>query len=680
MKKILLILTICLSSLIGLSQDIQKDSIYLSEATVNVFRAENKEPVTFTDIKQNELIKVNIGQEPAAILQLSPSITMHSDGGNNFGYSYFRIRGIDQSRINVTMDGIPLNEPEDQGVYFNNYPDFFNSVESVQIQRGVGLSTNGIPSYGGSINVTSPNLFGESSQRYGFNYGSFNTNRIFGEYKTGLLDNGIGAYIRFSSINTDGYIENAFHNGRSVFYGVGKKWKNSSLKLIGFTGNQQNGMAWAGATREMINENPRSNGNTTEEVDDFTNSVTSIQFEHLGKKTLIKSAIYYNYLDGNYDIFFGPDSISGGDEYQNLALKHHYYGAYVNATSYIGNLTATYGINANQFQRTHTGDFRLNTLTDFTNTGYRNTASAFVKLKYDIDKFTLFGDIQKRYSSFEYQGDVYMDKKEWDFINFKAGINYQLNEKINFYYSYSEAGREPTRQDLFAGESNLSELIDVSPEFVKNHEIGTRYKSDRLTFSLNGYLMNFINEITFLGEIGSNGLPISENIESSYRMGIEFDLAYKASDNFSIYFNTVKHRNIIKIDNSGETITINHPLTPVSKYPISNSPIMDFAFLLMGPLSNISFEYKTGNFTFTPMLRHQGGMYLDIENTEFLEGFTVINLLTSYEKNNSTITLGLNNITNERYAAFGQRDFFNEFRYFQQAGFNFYLSYVVNIK
>lgn len=189
----------------------------LPEVVIESYLAEDKTPVTYQDVDMEVIDSKNTGQEASFLLSETPSMTVYSDAGSYQGYSYFRLRGIDQTRINMTLDGVPLNEPEDQGVYFSNYPDFFNSVDQIQIQRGVGTSKNGTSSYAGSIQYTSPNLADSTYKTVGAGYGAFNTYRIFGEYNMGIKKNK-GLYIRASHLNSDGYKDRSANNSQSVFY------------------------------------------------------------------------------------------------------------------------------------------------------------------------------------------------------------------------------------------------------------------------------------------------------------------------------------------------------------------------------------------------------------------------------------------------------------------------------
>ena len=195
-----------------------KDTTHVIKEVVVTYQADKLTPVTFQNISGKELQAKSTGQEPSYLLAQTPSITVYSDAGSTQGYSYFRMRGIDQTRINISLDGVPLNEPEDQGAYFSNYPDIMNSVSKIQIQRGIGTSKNGVGSYAGSVQLFSPNLFDSTYTTVGFGYGSFNSHRVFAEYNSGVK-NKKAFYVRASQIYSDGYKYHSSNNSQSVFMG-----------------------------------------------------------------------------------------------------------------------------------------------------------------------------------------------------------------------------------------------------------------------------------------------------------------------------------------------------------------------------------------------------------------------------------------------------------------------------
>jgi len=658
MKKIFLLLMAFVTVSV-FAQD--KDTLQTPEmepATITAYRADLRTPVTFKNLETQDIELIYVGQEPAAVINFTPSVTMSSDAGNQFGYSQFRIRGIDQTRINVTMDGIPLNEPEDQGLYFNNYPDFFNSVNSIQIQRGVGTSSNGVAAYGGSINVESVDIFGERKASAFVGYGSYDSGRLSVEYNSGKSKKGYGAYVRASNVITDGYLDNAYHRGKSAFYSVGREWGNNQLKMVGFVGNQQNGMAWLGATQDMLDMSATTNGNSPEEQDEFTNSLSSIQYQKLWDKTRLNATVYYNYLNGNYDV----DLRNFGDSAtHNIALQHNFLGAFVNATQYFDNGKVTAGVHGSQFDRQHTGTFDQN-YDEYQNTGFRNTVSVFVKAEYDLGPIKVYADVQQRMTDFTYQGNQEMPTQNWSFTNYRGGLNYQINERYSVYYSFGQTSREPTRNDLFMGMDNLfipegQTFQTIEPESVQDHEGGFKFNSGKLAFQVNGYFMSFENEITLLGALGPNGLALSGNVASSYRAGVEADVEYKFNEYFNAFVQLTQSENRILFGDE----EVSHVLTPET-------------------IVNLGANYTQDRWGLGVLLKHQGDAYLDLANTEKVDGFTVINLRGSFYDGPFTWSLWINNVTNQVYNTSGTTVDFDadgvadEVRYFRQAPTNVFLS------
>lgn len=277
------------------------DTIYqLKQAVVVTYQADKLTPMTFQNINSKELKLKSIGQEPSFLLSETPSITVYSDAGNTQGYAYFRMRGIDQTRINMTLDGMPLNEPEDQGAYFSNYPDILNSISKIQIQRGVGTSKNGVASYGGSIQLFSPNLYDSTKTTLGFSYGSFNSLRAFGEFNSGIK-NKKALYVRASQIYSDGYKYHSSNNSQSIFISSGLFYDKTSWKINLLAGHQQNQLAWLGVSDSLIAIDRRTNANSKER-DRFTQCLVQLQNRwKLNTFTTIQSSLYYTFLKGNYD-------------------------------------------------------------------------------------------------------------------------------------------------------------------------------------------------------------------------------------------------------------------------------------------------------------------------------------------------------------------------------------------
>lgn len=255
---------------------IQNDTLkklQLEEVSINAVRSDKKLPVTETTISKANIDQNYTGQEMPVILAKTPSITWYSDGGNYTGYSYLRLRGLDQTRVNFTLNGVPLNEPEDQGAYFSNYPDFLNSIGSIQIQRGVGISTNGSASFAGSVNMESPSLNDSAYTEINTSYGSYHTYRLSPEFNTGLLKNNWSFYGRYSNVGSNGFREHSGTKGQSFFFSGGYIGKKGILKFTSFNGNSKNEMAYLAVVDTTLKNNYRANSLTQDEKDEFKQSL-----------------------------------------------------------------------------------------------------------------------------------------------------------------------------------------------------------------------------------------------------------------------------------------------------------------------------------------------------------------------------------------------------------------------
>jgi len=538
------------------SLKIKKDSlknIQLEEISINAVRAERKLPVTETTLDQKEIEKNYTGQEMPVILARTPSFNWYSDGGNYTGYSYLRLRGIDQTRVNFTLNGIPLNEPEDQGAYFSNYPDFLNSVRSIQVQRGVGISTNGTASFAGSVNMESPSLFDSSYIDLTGSYGSYNTYRIALEGNTGILNKKMGFYARGSYTGSDGFRVNSGTQGQSFFLSGAYLAKKGILKFTGFAGLSKNQMAYLAIADSSLKTNYRENFLTKEEKDKFTQSLAMLQYiVPLGKNSFLNTSAYYTFLEGGYNILFSPDLY-------NFSVRSNFYGGIINYQFQKNKLKINAGIHANDYSRSHycfiqpKADSLL-----YKNTGHKNEFSSFIKIAYDIKRFTFFGDLQYRIAQFSYKADkstpLNIQPVSWQFVNPKGGISYSINNKHILYASVGQTGREPTRNDLFAGYDNLDSLnyqevgslSHVKPETVTDVEIGTKLLFKKIKLDLDLYHMQFKNEIAAIGRLSYIGLPLRKNVASSYRRGVELNLIAEPFKGFFLSTQANISDNIIK--------------------------------------------------------------------------------------------------------------------------------------
>jgi len=654
---ILFLLTLLTSQQLKAQDTPRLDTTKTLKEVIVTYQADKLTPITFQNLSSIDLKAKSTGQEPSFLLSELPSITVYSDAGNTQGYSYFRMRGIDQTRINITLDGVPLNEPEDQGAYFSNYPDILNSVSKIQIQRGVGTSKNGVASYGGSVQLFSPNLYDSTKKTFGIGYGSFNSLRAFGEFNSGIK-NKKALYVRASQVYSDGYKYNSSNNSQSVFINSGLFYDKAAWKINLLAGHQQNQLAWLGVSDSLISTDRKTNANKNEK-DKFTQCLVQLQNSwRPNTVSTIQTSVYYTFVNGNYDFnlnnFLGLPTTS---ELYNYAFQSNLIGVFSNYTFSKKRFNWTTGIHGNIYDRQHLGSEKtLGQL--YKNTGYKNEVSVFTKVDYTIKKITFFADIQYRYSTFDYNGTVSFDKMNWHFINPKAGLSYAIKENSTLYYSIGKTGREPTRNDLFGGNDDLladslgNAIVSIkTPEYVLNQELGFRHQSQKLNFNLNLYYMDFKNEIVLDGKFGPNGLALTNKVEQSFRTGIELSVTYKINKNFSLINNS--SFNYSRIKEQKEVFT-----------PILTPPI----------IINQEAVYFYKRFSIALSARYQDKSYIDFANTSTVKNYFLINARVQYNIKGFQFCVFLNNISNTQYFNNGYVDFDGSKKYFVQAPTNFHAS------
>jgi iron complex outermembrane receptor protein len=667
MKK-LFIAILSLLSINGFSQKFEYDSLYrldkdtmfLNEVVISFsqpYQATALMPITFKNISKTDLSLVNYGQEPSRILSTTPSITTYSESGGDYGYSYIRLRGIDQTRINVTLNGIPMNEPEDQGCYFSNYPDFLQSVETLQIQRGTGMTKNGSASFIGSINFESYNPK-ENKVGFDFGYGSWNSSKI-GIISQNIWKNG-GLYLSMSHISSDGYKEHSGNESNSLFMIVNQKYKDNDFKLVGFIGGQSNELAWIGSPVDSININRKHNGCTVREIDNFNQS--HVQFHHkytIADNIYFNWSIFYNHLQG----FYTYDGIRDGyDEVYGIHLKSNWVGINWNYFFRTQNLDIYTGVNGYSYGREHRGtiDDGMIVYDTYVNDGNKFDISYYLKGIINVDNINIYGDFQYRYTNFFYHGDAYLESMRYTFPNFTTGVNYKLNHNI-FYYSIGQTHREPTRNDIFGGWDNLLSdslgnaiYYDLEPESVIGQELGYRFIKENISLNANLFYMIFRNELILTGEYGSNGLPLHTNVDKSFRSGVEIDFKYKWKE---LTLNQNGSFNYSKMKWDGNNIT--PILTPMW-------------------LSNTGFNYQHKWFVIGITGRYQSFSYIDIYDKETIKDFYTINTMIGLKWKWGEWNLYLNNITNQEYFHNGMMS--GEIPlYFVGAPFNFYTGIKFNL-
>lgn len=530
---------------------------------ISAVRASESSPVTQTTIDKQNLEKVYVGQDPVfAIEELSPSILSHSESGSGFAnYSLMRMRGIDQTRINFTLNGVPLNDMISQGVFFSNFTDFGNSVQSVQVQRGVGTSTNGTASYAGSINFESQRIKrGNPEATINFTGGSFNSYRAGGELQTGTIKDKFGIYTRFSKTLSQGYKHHSGTNSTSFFFTGGYFGDNHVLKITSFFGRTKNELAYLPVLIDKIKEDPKTNPLNRNDEDDFTQEL--FQLEHvfdISKNISLNSSVYYGGAGGDFP--FGFTGSDGSLVQQNFRLENDHYGLMSSLTYQpTGDLDITAGFHTYRFNRINEEAFVPNLANPYySDDSRKDEISMFAKAEYRVENFKFYGDLQVRNVWLDLNPDknflrnsgvtdqsLGVPLREWTFVNPKIGATYFISDNVNIYASFGRSGREPTRTDILGttniNQSNLEFVQDegsVDAEYVNDLEGGIRIETNRFQSKINGFFMDFDDEISATGDFITAGfVQLRQNIEESHRVGVEFSWNWQPTYKLTLSGNT----------------------------------------------------------------------------------------------------------------------------------------------
>lgn len=596
MKKVLLLPAMLLALVSQVKADeVPSDSltqIQLEEVVVSATRAGQNTPVSYTNILSSDIRKQNAARNIPAILQTTPSLVSFTEDGLGVGNTAFRIRGTDATRINVTLNGMPLNNPESQEVYWVNLPDLSNSLQNIQIQRGVGTSTNGSAAFGASISLQTAGArseaYGEASTAVG-SYGTFLSNIAAG---TGIMKSGLSLDARFSRVLADGYIRNGKVDHTNLYTALSHYSDRQMIRLIYMKGIQHTGITWEGVSMDQIEElgrryNPAGEykddaGNRhyyDNETDNYYSDILQLTLaRELNTNLSMNAGISYNHGYGYYENYrynrkfsdFGlePQTIDGTtysrtDFVRQKLMKNDFYVANLNFNYTKNALHLTFGGMYSFYDGDHYGnlpwikhaaDAKLKNYEWYRNVGKKSEVSFFAKAEYQLnEQLSFFGDLQYRHIDYRFSGidDDLMDltgEFNYDFVNPKAGLSYRLNDQHRFYASAAVGQREPLRTDLKDGIKGGA-INPIKPERMIDYELGYRFQGvNGIRLGANFYYMDYHNQMVQTGKLNDIGYKLMENVKDSYRTGIELEAAVPFFDNkFQLDANTTLSRN--KINN-----------------------------------------------------------------------------------------------------------------------------------
>ena len=575
-RKQLFVSSFLLFSLTTFAQEKPKDTTQvnqLDEVLVSAIRVTSKTPVSFSNLSKKEIQTRNLGQDIPILMNYLPSVVTTSDAGNGVGYTGIRVRGSDATRVNVTINGIPYNDSESHGTYWVNMPDFASSLQSVQLQRGVGTSTNGAGAFGASLNMLTDSYSEKASGEISNSFGSFNTHKHTVKFSTGLLNDHFEIAGRVSTLKSDGYIDRASSDLKSYFLQGTYVGKTTLIKALAFGGKEKTYQSWNGIDGETLLSNRTFNsaGVFTDELGQtryYNNETDNYQQDHyqlhwnekISSNWNTNLAFHYTKGKGYYEnykeeadfssygltpIVINGTTISTTDLIRQKWLDNDFYGTTFSANYQSKQLEVIFGGSYNKYEGDHFGKViwaRYASQSELGDHYYDDYASktdgtTFAKINYQVaENLSLFGDLQVRnvhYKANSYETGLVNDN--FTFFNPKAGVNYTINDKNSLYFSYARANREPNRTDYEGG--------SVQPEKLNDFELGWRYLSEKIQFNSNVYYMAYKDQLILTGTLDDVGSPIRSNSEKSYRLGLEVDATFVVSKQISVHPNFTLSRN-----------------------------------------------------------------------------------------------------------------------------------------
>lgn len=715
---------------------LEEDVRITDQVIVYATRVNENSPTAFTTLSKATLQKQNFGQDLPFTLNWTPSLVTTSDAGAGVGYTGLRIRGSDATRINVTVNGIPINDSESQGVFWVNMPDLASSTQSVQIQRGVGTSTNGAGAFGASVNMQTNTRNDKAYADVINSFGSFNTRRHTVAFGTGLINDKFVFDGRVSQINSDGYIDRASSNLKSYYLSGGYYGDKTIIKAIVFGGKEITYQSWYGVPESRLNndeeamqETAAAEGWNAEQISNLLNSgrtfnlytyenqVDNYAQDHyqlhvshrFNNLFTANAAAHYTYGRGFYeefrydndfedyglaDVVIGGETISSTDLVRRRWLENDFYGVTYSLNYEGGKLNSILGGAWNQYDGDHFGEITWAQVSAvpkdyqyYFNNGKKNDFTVYWKNTYQLsDRLTAFVDLQYRRVAYEASGREnkqfnFAVDQQFNFFNPKAGLTYQVNDAHQVYASYSIGNREPVRDDF------IDAIAGTIPkhETLRNVEAGWRYRKNNVSLQANYYLMDYKNQLVPTGKLNDVGAIVRTNVDESYRTGVELEGAVRISPKFVWNANVTVSSNKIKnfreiIYDYGELfdeyneVTLEHTNTDIAFSP----DVIAGSGLLYAPIKNVEVGLLT---------KYVGQQYLDNTSNKArnIDAYFVNDIRLSYtiqpkHMREISVSLLVNNIFEEEYSSngftYGYRAGSFETRqnfYYPQAGRNFLL-------
>ena len=711
MKKVFLLLFASALSSISLCAQEKVDSlrqVKLEEITVSAIRVTNKSSVAHTDVKEQTIKSDNAAKNIPMLLQSLPSVVAYTEGGTPVGNTSFRIRGTDANRINMTLNGMPLNNPETQEVYWVNLPDISNSLKSIQVQRGVGSATAGTASFGGNVSMQTVGARNKPYAEISNSFGQYNTYLGSVATGTGIMKNGLSLDARYSYTKSDGYIRNGSVDHKNLYASLAHYTDKQMVKLTYINGIQHTGITWEGISPDDLEKygrryNPAGKYENAEgkeqfydnETDNYYSHIAQAQYSRFINETFTFNANFgFNNGYGYYENYKAeekfatlglPNQTIGGKEYSKTdiirrkLMSNNLYSGGMNLTYKASKVDVTVGANYTFFEGDHYGKllwikYNNDNIPEnyewYRNKSEKKDFNNFAKITYTpIDKLSLIAELQGRFMEYEMKGiDDKIDKKNkgvlngknnYMFFNPKVGGVYLLDDRNEVYASFAISNREPLRADL--KESIKGENAKpIKSERLFDYEFGYRYTAPTVSFGANFYYMDYKNQLVQTGKLSDTGYKYQENVKDSYRYGVELEAMYNPAYWIGIGGNLTLSQNKIKdytayfdqYDNATDWNKVEQASEFHKKTNISFSPdIVGAAIVKFKPLKDEDF-----NFTFTN--KYVGSMFYDnTSNKENkLDDYFVTDFQISYSKAFSVFKkvefqFMVNNVFNKKYFA-----------------------------
>jgi iron complex outermembrane receptor protein len=684
----------------------------LDEVLVQSVRVDADSPITHSNLESEEIKKRNLGQDIPILMSYEPAVVSTSDAGNGVGYTSIRVRGSDATRVNVTLNGIPYNDQESQGTFWVNLQDFSSSVDKIQLQRGVGTSTNGSGAFGASMNISTRAVQDSAQARISNSYGSFNTRRQNVQFSTGLLNEHFEVAGRLSNIQSDGYVDRASSDLKSYFLHGAYKDENTLIKAVLFGGKETTYQSWNGIDRETLRDdrtfNPvgqyeDENGNIRfydNQVDNYSQDHYQLHWNQQYDKNWSSSfSLNYTYGRGYFEQYVedadlgfheigpvdvGDQSIDNANLIRRRWLDNDYYVIKGDVNYQNDQIDVKAGVFFSRYDGDHFGEviwsqFAGNSeIRDryYDGKGVKDEFTTYLKATWRIDdQWSVYGDLQERYVSYESTG--LSDQKlpfnvdeSYAFFNPKAGLTFQASANHQLYFSYGRANREPRRQDFQIGITSAEKLDDF--------ELGWRYQSEASVINANLYYMKYQDQLVLTGALDDVGNPIRETSGKSYRLGLEIEGSFQISDWLNISPNLALSRN----KNRDFVASVDGELRELGETNVSFSPE-----IIAGNQLNF---LLTDEFQINLLSKYVGEQYMSNMDSEasLLDDFfyTDINLVYQIKDILFFDTLRfnalINNVFDAKYASNGYFFTFDtqengmtqtveNARFYPQAGINF---------